>query len=66
MVVITDTLNGGDGNDELLSGDGADILNGGSGDDLLVGGHGADSYIFSAGWGHDVIDEIQSSYAFRK
>ena len=39
-----DTLDGGDGNDELRSSAGNDTLVGGDGDDLLVGSSGADTY----------------------
>ncbi|MBC7377662.1 MAG: putative Ig domain-containing protein, partial [Burkholderiaceae bacterium] len=39
----------------------ANTLTGGAGDDTLAGGGGADTYLYSAGWGHDVIDERQSA-----
>ncbi len=56
-----DRLDGGTGNDRLLGGDDADQLTGGARDDLLVGGRGGDSYLFSLGWGHDVVDELQAT-----
>lgn len=52
-----DELHGKDGNDTLFGGGGADTLVGGEGDDRLVGGHGADTYLFSATWGADIIDD---------
>jgi len=56
-----DTLDGGAGSDRLYGGDGADKLTGGAGNDTLVGGRGADTYAFAAGWGQDVIDDLQRS-----
>lgn len=47
------TVNGGPGNDRLMSGDGNDTLNGGDGNDVLVSSRGAD--VFSGGAG---IDEV--------
>jgi len=56
-----DVLLGGAGDDRLFGADGADVLDAGAGNDLLVGGRGGDSYRFSAGWGNDTIDDLQSS-----
>ncbi len=65
-----DTLNGGDDNDELDGSDGADVLLGGLGDDLLDGGLGNDNlqggpgndiYIFGAGEGADIINDVGGS-----
>jgi Ca2+-binding RTX toxin-like protein len=62
-----DELNGGDGNDYLDGGAGDDIQNGGAGNDqlggdagndLLVGGIGNDIYVYSAGAGADIIDNL--------
>ncbi|MEX5575052.1 calcium-binding protein [Pseudomonas lijiangensis] len=53
-----DQLSGGAGNDVLMGDDGDDVLNGGTGDDTLIGGRGSDTYIFEAGHGHDVIDNV--------
>ncbi|MEQ9726991.1 calcium-binding protein [Pseudomonas sp. WHRI 8822A] len=50
-----DVLHGNAGNDTLNGGDGDDRLEGGSGNDELRGGGGNDTYVFSAGWGRDVI-----------
>jgi Ca2+-binding RTX toxin-like protein len=60
-----DELDGGDDNDILLGESGNDILRGGNGDDFLDGGEGADSlfggtgndiYLFSRGFGQDIVD----------
>jgi Ca2+-binding RTX toxin-like protein len=53
------TVNGGDGNDELIGGDGNDILNGGEGNDVLLGGPGVDT--LDGGPGDNVV--IQSVVA---
>ncbi len=54
-----DQLDGGAGDDRLYGGDGQDQLQGGAGNDLLSGGRGADTYLFTAGWGQDVVDDLQ-------
>ncbi|MEM8651286.1 MAG: Ig-like domain-containing protein, partial [Pseudomonadota bacterium] len=51
------TIEGTDGDDELIGGDGNDILNGGEGDDILAGGLGADTLIGGAGEDTFVIDD---------
>ncbi|MDF1721638.1 MAG: hypothetical protein P1U65_13260, partial [Minwuia sp.] len=58
----SDVLFGGDGNDDVTGGDifglfgtEADTLAGGAGDDALSGGGGDDTYLFSAGFGQDII-----------
>lgn len=48
---------GGNGRDTLVAGDGDDTLVGGAGNDVLCGGRGSDRYVFSAGWGHDTLNE---------
>ncbi|WP_374563902.1 calcium-binding protein [Ideonella sp.] len=48
---------GGKGRDTLVAGDGNDTLVGGTGNDVLCGGRGSDRYVFSAGWGHDTLNE---------
>lgn len=50
-----DSINGGNGNDILYGDEGNDILDGGAGDDILKGGDGDDTYIFTKGYGNDVI-----------
>ncbi len=54
-----DALDGGAGNDRLYGGDGQDQLKGGAGNDVLTGGRGADTYLYTAGWGQDVVDDLQ-------
>ena len=51
-----DTLNGSAAADILSGSHGNDRLNGGTGNDQLSGGRGNDTYVFSAGSGHDTID----------
>ena len=51
-----DVLNGTAGTDVLTGSHGNDTLNGGAGNDTLIGGRGNDTYVFSAGGGHDTID----------
>ncbi|MEC3860643.1 tandem-95 repeat protein [Mesobacterium sp. TK19101] len=48
-------LQGGAGNDTLDDQTGDDTLDGGPGDDLLRNGNGDDLFLFSAGFGQDVI-----------
>ncbi len=48
-------LNGGGGNDTLGGGAGDDTLDGGTGNDSLTGGLGADRFVFTDGFGRDVI-----------
>lgn len=69
-VLVSQTMNGGDGNDSLFGGDGDDALNGGAGEDLFMGGSGADTIDGGADWdailitgttGNDVIDVNQTS-----
>jgi len=50
------TINGTAGNDNLSGTAADDIINGLAGDDTLYGGDGTDTYLFSAGWGKDIID----------
>lgn len=51
-----DQLNGEAGNDIMVGGNGNDVLDGGSGNDQLNGGAGNDTYLFTAGFGQDVIE----------
>ncbi|MYZ54186.1 hypothetical protein F5985_19215, partial [Malikia spinosa] len=62
-------LNGGSGNDNLVTGplddslygfSGDDTLDGGAGNDWLTGGDGADSYVFGIGSGRDTVDASDS------
>ncbi|MEO0999032.1 MAG: calcium-binding protein [Pseudomonadota bacterium] len=54
-----DDLFGGKGNDELDGGTGADWLIGGKGNDVLTGGAGHDRFIFTKGFGSDVITDFE-------
>ena len=63
-------LDGGDGNDVLTSGSGTDVLLGGAGNDTLTagagndtldGGLGSDTFVFSAGFGQDVLNQNDNS-----
>ena len=51
-----DVINADDGNDIVHAAAGDDVIIGGRGNDFLQGGSGSDKYLFSAGSGHDVID----------
>ena len=56
-----DTLYGGDGMDALYGDDGNDVLTGGAGNDTLDGGNGSDTFVFSSGFGQDVLNENDAS-----
>ena len=57
-----DTVNGGDGNDSLYGDAGSDTLNGGAGDDSLRGGAGRDTFVFSSGFGNDILYDFTSGF----
>ncbi len=61
---LANTLTGGDGNDTLRGGGDSDTLIGGAGNDLLIGGDWTDTYLFSAGFGQDIIDDVISGSDF--
>jgi Ca2+-binding RTX toxin-like protein len=48
------TINGGDGNDKVITGDGADVVNGDAGNDTVETGAGGD--VVSGGTGNDTVD----------
>lgn len=50
------TLNGGDGDDEIIGGAGNDLINGQRGNDTLLGGAGDDTFVWNPGDGSDVIE----------
>jgi Ca2+-binding RTX toxin-like protein len=56
--VGNDSMMGGAGADSLSAADGNDTLIGGSGNDSLAGGRGADTFVFSQGFGHDVVGDF--------
>lgn len=51
-----DLLNGEAGNDTIVGGNGDDVIDGGAGNDALNGGAGNDTYVFSTGFGQDIIE----------
>jgi Ca2+-binding RTX toxin-like protein len=64
-VVVSDSVDGGAGNDTIWTGLGNDTLDGGAGNDVLVGevgndvmngGDGSDTFLFDFGDGHDVVN----------
>jgi Ca2+-binding RTX toxin-like protein len=57
-----DVLFGDAGNDRLEGGNGNDTLKGGAGNDNLLGGRGDDTYVFAAGGGQDVIDNVGGGF----
>jgi Ca2+-binding RTX toxin-like protein len=63
--VIGLTLDGGDGNDNLIGSQGADTLNGGAGNDFINGGRGNDTanmgagddtFVWNPGDGSDIVE----------
>lgn len=52
---------GDDGNDTLAGGAGNEFLSGGNGNDTLSGGAGNDTFMFSPGFGKDVITDFQNA-----
>lgn len=51
-----DNITGGDGNDRLIGGDGNDIIIGGRGSDTVLMGAGDDQFIWNPGDGSDVVE----------
>jgi Ca2+-binding RTX toxin-like protein len=51
-----DQITGGDGNDRLSGGDGNDVITGGRGNDVLLGGAGDDTIVWNPGDGSDVVE----------
>ncbi len=58
VIIGTGVVNGLGGNDLIWGEGAADTLSGGLGDDFLDGGAGTDTYLYSAGDGHDTIQDI--------
>jgi Ca2+-binding RTX toxin-like protein len=50
------TLDGGDGDDQLIGGEGNDLLIGGRGTDQMLGGPGDDTFVWNPGDGSDLIE----------
>jgi Ca2+-binding RTX toxin-like protein len=55
---LGDKITGGLGSDHLKGGTGDDIITGGGGYDVLTGGGGHDTFIFTPGFGTDVITDF--------
>ncbi len=55
-----DVMKGGSGNDTIRGSLGDDIIIGESGNDIMCGGLGSDRYIFSRGFGNDIISDNYS------
>ena len=53
-----DVLDGGAGNNRLSGGNGDDRLMVGTGDNLLTGGNGNDTFVFSPGFGKNVVTDF--------
>jgi Ca2+-binding RTX toxin-like protein len=62
---FANVLTGSDQANRLDGGIGDDRLVGGRGDDMLTGGRDADTFIFKAGFGHDVITDFNASLGGR-
>jgi serralysin len=58
---LDNSLIGNVGSNHLYGGAGNDTIDGGAGDDFLSGGLGADTFIFRAGFGHDVITDFSAT-----
>lgn len=54
--MLSDVINGGDGDDEIVGYEGNDRLDGGLGNDALAGGSGNDTFVFGRDFGQDVIN----------
>jgi Ca2+-binding RTX toxin-like protein len=58
--VGADVLNGVAGDDRLQGGIGNDVMSGGTGLDVMTGGAGSDRFVFSNGFGKDVVNDFAS------
>lgn len=56
----SDRLLGNDGQDRLDGGKGLDSLDGGAGNDRMTGGSQSDEFVFSAGYGKDIITDFDA------
>lgn len=50
------TLNGGQGNDQIIGSAGDDLVNGGSGNDVALMGAGNDTFVWNPGDGSDTVE----------
>lgn len=53
-----DIINARAGDDDVDAGDGDDTITGGRGSDTLRGGNGDDTYVFDAGDGQDILEDV--------
>ena len=60
----TAVLNGGSGNDFLVTNHGDDLLTGGTGNDLISAGGGLNTIYFGRGWGQDTVELNPVSNSF--
>lgn len=58
---LSNVVTGNAGDNKLFGMDGTDLLSGGKGDDVLTGGNMADTFVFSTGFGHDVITDFTNN-----
>ena len=58
-----DAMRGGSGNDNISGGAGNDTVNGGTGNDRMTGGAGNDKFVFTKGFGNDVINDFDANPA---
>ncbi len=58
-----DALRGGSGNDNISGGADNDTINGGAGNDRMSGGTGNDKFVFTKGFGNDVINDFDANPA---
>ena len=56
-----DNIQGGEGDDTIFGRGGFDVIEGGAGDDILTGGLQADTYLFSDGFGNDIITDFAAT-----
>ncbi|WP_298303281.1 tandem-95 repeat protein, partial [uncultured Erythrobacter sp.] len=55
--IISGTVDGGGGDDDIRASGGGQTLIGGTGNDYLRGEANSDTYVFSAGFGQDIIED---------
>jgi serralysin len=58
---LSSIVTGNKGDNKLFGMDGMDFLSGGKGDDVLTGGAMADTFVFSTGFGRDVIADFENN-----
>jgi len=61
-----DTIDGGADDDEIFGGAGFDTIIGGSGNDQMAGNFNADTFVFTNGFGQDVITDFAANNVFER